>query len=45
MLLILLYPPQMKDGSRKIEEIREAYKRAFNQQSVLRVDSFGQVSF
>src|SRR5688572_33296204 len=39
-VLILLYPPQMADANKKIQEIREAYKTAFGQESVLRVDSF-----
>ncbi|MCI0525694.1 MAG: DUF3574 domain-containing protein, partial [Acidobacteria bacterium] len=39
MLLILLYPLASWRGSgEKIEQIREVYKRAFQQQSVLRVD-------
>ncbi len=38
-LLILLYPLKtQKDNSKKIERIREAYKKYFQQQSVLRVD-------
>ena len=45
MVLILLYPLQMRDTHRKLEEIREAYKRAFQQESVLRVDSLARVSF
>jgi hypothetical protein len=45
MELILLYPPQMRDADRKIEEIRAAYKQAFQQESVLRVDSLAAVSF
>ena len=44
-VLILLYPPQMQDANAKIQEIREAYKAAFSQESVLRVDSFSFVSF
>ena len=43
--LILLYPLSQRDASRKIEEIRENYKRAFQQESVLRVDSLATVSF
>ncbi|MEW6731514.1 MAG: DUF3574 domain-containing protein [Acidobacteriota bacterium] len=40
MLLILLYPTSAKNqSSEKIEEIREAYKQAFQQESVLRSDS------
>lgn len=45
MLLILLYPLDMRSSNRKIEEIRETYKRLFQQESVLRVDSLGKVSF
>jgi hypothetical protein len=45
MELILLYPPSMRDANRKIEEIRAAYKQAFQQESVLRVDSLAAVSF
>ena len=38
-VLILLYPLKMrKSSSRKIELIRRAYKKTFNQQSVMRVD-------
>ena len=38
-LLILLYPAQTwKSSSERIERIRDAYKTAFGQQSVLRVD-------
>ena len=46
MVLILLYPLEPNDSSSmKIEEIREAYKTAFQQESVLRVDSLAGVSF
>lgn len=45
MVLILLYPLRMRDANRKIEEIRAAYKRQFQQESVLRVDSLAAVSF
>ena len=45
MELILLYPIHMRDADRKIEEIRAAYKQAFQQESVLRVDSLAAVSF
>jgi hypothetical protein len=44
-ILIVLYPPQMRDANKKLEDIREAYKTAFAQESVLRVDSFSLVSF
>ncbi len=38
-LLILLYPRRArKESGKKIEKIRTAYKRGFQQQSVLRVD-------
>jgi hypothetical protein len=46
--LILIYPRKLRSGSsRKIEEIRAAYIRSFNQKSVLRVDlpSYVLVSF
>ena len=43
--LILLYPLSQRDASRKIEEIRENYKHAFQQESVLRVDSLAAISF
>jgi hypothetical protein len=45
MLLILLYPFRQSGSSDNIEQIREAYKIAFQQQSVLRVDSRACVSF
>lgn len=45
MELILLYPLTLRDANRKIEEIRTAYKDAFQQESVLRVDSLAAVSF
>jgi hypothetical protein len=39
-VLILLYPlRQRRESSDKIEQIREEYKTAFRQQSVLRVDT------
>ena len=46
-ILVFLYPPQRRTSSgRKIEEIRRAYLRRFNQESVLRVDLSGvQVRF
>jgi hypothetical protein len=45
MVLILLYPLTMSDANTKLEEIREAYKDAFEQESVLRIDSFSLISF
>jgi hypothetical protein len=45
MVLILLYPLDVADASQKIEQIRAAYKIAFQQESVLRVDSQATVSF
>lgn len=45
VLLILLYPAGEKFRHRKIEKIREEYKSAFQQQSVLRADSTACVSF
>jgi hypothetical protein len=43
-LLILLYP-YSSDSNNAIEEIRTAYKTAFQQQSVLRTDEQSCVSF
>lgn len=45
IVLILLYPLSDREASKRIEEIRTAYKAAFQQESVLRVDSFARVSF
>lgn len=44
-LLILLYPRSDRDADSKIEQIRTDYKRAFQQQSVLRSDDASCVSF
>lgn len=44
-VLILFYSPQMQEANKRIEEIRERYKAAFSQESVLRVDSFSFISF
>lgn len=44
-VLILFYPVQTEDANKLIQEIRDAYKKAFQQESVLRVDSFAMVSF
>lgn len=44
-LLILFYPPQMQDANKRVQEIRDRYKDAFSQESVLRVDNFSFVSF
>jgi Protein of unknown function (DUF3574) len=44
-LLILLYPFGESGSSERIEQIREAYKSAFRQESVLRADSLSCVSF
>jgi Protein of unknown function (DUF3574) len=45
MVLILLYPPTDFDAGKRIQEIRDIYKRLFRQESVLRVDSLSYVSF
>ncbi|NJM40651.1 MAG: DUF3574 domain-containing protein [Anaerolineae bacterium] len=45
VVLILLYPLSDRDASKRIEEIRMAYKAAFQQESVLRVDGYARVSF
>lgn len=42
-VLVLLYP--RGTGDEKIEAVRALYKRAFSQESVLRVDSLERVSF
>ena len=44
-VLILLYPLTDHTANREIEEIRQAYKDQFQQQSVLRVDTRERVSF
>lgn len=44
-LLILLYPLEDTGASDRIEAIRDAYESAFQQESVLRVDSRAGVSF
>jgi Protein of unknown function (DUF3574) len=44
-LLILLYPRQDAEATRKIEQIRSDYKQTFQQQSVLRADEASCVSF
>jgi hypothetical protein len=44
-VLILLYPLDDTEASNRIEAIRTAYKLAFQQESVLRVDSRAGVSF
>lgn len=44
-VLILLYPPGDDSNNKKIEEIRQIYKSMFQQESVLRVDTAGRVSF
>jgi hypothetical protein len=45
VLLILLYPAGDGRNSKNIDQIRESYKRAFHQESVLRVDGLNCVSF
>lgn len=45
-LLILFYPIRQENNrTRQIEEIRRAYKKAFQQESVLRTDDLSCVSF
>ena len=44
-IIILLYPLSDSGASDRIEAVREAYKREFQQESVLRVDSRAGVSF
>ena len=45
LVLILFYPPQMRDASKLIEQIRETYKGMFQQESVLRADANNFISF
>ena len=45
VFVILLYPADDKSSSTRIEEIRESYRKAFEQKSVLRVDGESCVSF
>ena len=45
VLVIVLYPVQTPESSRRIEDIREAYTRTFQQQSVLRADAITCASF
>ena len=45
VFVILLYPADDQGDSTRIEEIRDAYRKAFQQESVLRVDAESCVSF
>jgi Protein of unknown function (DUF3574) len=45
VFVILLYPADDQGNSARIEEIRETYRKAFQQESVLRVDGESCVSF
>lgn len=45
VFVILLYPADDKSSSTRIEEIRETYRKTFQQESVLRVDGESCVSF
>ena len=44
-VLILFYPPSVRDAEQKIEIIRTEYKNAFGQESVLRADSNAAIAF
>lgn len=44
-VLILFYPGNTIDANKKIQEIREAYKAANYQESVLRADNYSIISF
>lgn len=44
-VLILFYPAQTQDANKRIQEIRDAYKKAYFQESVLRADSYSIISF
>jgi hypothetical protein len=43
--VLVLFHPGTGEADRKIEEIRTAYKRAFEQESVLKVEELAYVSF
>jgi hypothetical protein len=45
MVLIVLYPLNMSEANSELEAIRDAYKESFDQESVLRIDSFSLISF
>jgi Protein of unknown function (DUF3574) len=45
VLVLLLYPALDNGSSEKVEQIRLAYKRSFQQQSVLRLDATACVAF
>jgi Protein of unknown function (DUF3574) len=45
MFVILLYPADDGNSSSRIEEIRQTYRKAFSQESVLRIDGKSCVSF
>lgn len=45
VFVILLYPADDKNSSTRIEEIRQTYRKVFQQESVLRVDAESCVSF
>ena len=44
-VLILFYAMNLKGANDNIQEIRARYKRMFQQESVLRVDTLTQISF
>lgn len=44
-VVILLYPLDDRGANKEIEAIRKDYKKAFQQESVLRADSLDRVSF
>ncbi len=44
-VVILLYPLDDRGANKEIEQIRKDYKKAFQQESVLRADSLDRVSF
>ncbi|MBM7783912.1 DUF3574 domain-containing protein [Tenggerimyces flavus] len=44
-VVVLLYPLDDRGANKEIEAIRKDYKKAFQQESVLRADSLDRVSF
>jgi hypothetical protein len=44
-VVILFYPPQMRGANAALEQIRQDYKDQYQQESVLRADSYNIISF
>lgn len=44
-VVILFYPSQMRGANAALNQIREDYKRLYQQESVLRADGYNIISF